>query len=243
MKSLLISGISGKVGSYLLKLAKNYSFNVVCGVDRKTFSDADCPVYKTFSEVKENVDVVIDFSSPALTEQAIEFAESRKCPILSGTTALLIHQKTKLKKLSEKIPVCWSSNFSKTMIHFLQSAFILKQTLNDFDTILIEEHNKNKKDSPSGTANYLAEQLSIKQIHALRGGNIAGIHKIVFLGDGEEVELIHRAYDKSVFAKGALLCATNLLSKEKGFYTVSNLLIDKNQIGRASCRERVSACV
>ena len=147
MHSLLISGISGKVGTKLAKLAKDYSFNVTCGVDRKTFSDVDCPVYKSFNEVKENVDVVIDFSSPALTEQAIEFAEMRNCAILSGTTALLINQKTKLKNLSKKVPVCWASNFSKSTLRFLESAAFLKNSLSEFDVVLVEEHNKNKKDS------------------------------------------------------------------------------------------------
>ena len=230
MTSLLISGISGNIGSQLLKLAKNYSFNVTCGVDRKTFSDADCPVYNSFYEVKENVDVIIDFSSPALTEQAIEFAETRGCALLSGTTALLINQKLKLKNLAEKSPVCWANNFSKSIIPFLQSALLLKNELENAEMVLIEEHNKNKKDSPSGTANFLAERLQIKQIHSVRGGTVSGSHKIIFYGDGEQIEIMHKTYDKSIFAKGALSCAQKLLTKEKGFYSVDQLLCVKANI-------------
>ncbi len=224
--SLLISVISGKVGSFLLKTAKEYSFNVICGVDRKTFSDADCPVYQNFSEVKENVDVVIDFSSPALLDEAIDFAEKQGCALVSGTTALLVNQKLKLKKLAQNNAVCWANNFSKNIIPFLNCAISLKSHLKDFDVCMIEEHNKNKKDSPSGTANYIAERLGIKEIHSIRGGNVSGIHKIIFLGNGEEIEISHRAYDKSLFAKGALYCANKLLEKEKGFYTVSDLITE-----------------
>ena len=91
---------------------------------------------------------------------------------------------------------------------------------------MIEEHNKNKKDSPSGTAKFLANNLQITDIFSVRGGNVAGVHKIIFLGNGEEIEITHRAYEKSIFAKGALYCAQKLLTKEKGFFTLEQLLND-----------------
>jgi 4-hydroxy-tetrahydrodipicolinate reductase len=100
----------------------------------------------------------------------------------------------------------------------------LKNKLTSFDSVIIEEHNKNKKDSPSGTAKQLSEILRIQEIHSLRGGNISGLHKIIFLGDGEEIEITHRAYEKGIFAKGALFCATMLLNKEKGFYSLNDLI-------------------
>lgn len=224
MKSLLISGISGKVGSQVLKFANKHSFNVICGVDRKTFSDADCPVYSDFSEVKENVDVIIDFSSPALFEQVIDFAKRRKCKLVTGTTALLTNQTVKLKQLSEYVAVCHSNNFSNAIFPFVWACEKLASTLKDFDRVLIEEHNKFKKDSPSGTAKMIAERLSISQIHAIRGGNVAGVHKIIFYGQDEEIEICHTVYNKSVFANGALKCAYELLGKEKGLFTVENLI-------------------
>ncbi len=224
MKSLLISGISGQVGTQVARLAKEYSFNVVCGVDRKTFSEVDCPIYQNFNEVKENIDIIIDFSSPSLTEEAIDFATERGCALVSGTTALLINQKFKLKLLSQIKPVCHSNNFSQNIIHFLNASRLLKKQLKDFDVTLIEEHNKNKKDSPSGTAKRLAEALCIKNVHSIRGGSISGLHKIIFLGNGEEIEIIHRAYEKSIFAKGALYCAQKLLTKEKGLYSLNDII-------------------
>ena len=223
MKSLLVSGISGQVGSHIQKLASKYSFNLVCGVDRKRFSDADCPVYNSFSEVKENIDLIIDFSSPALLEEAIDFSLKKGCKLVSGTTALLTNQISKLKELSKITAVCHSNNFSKSVVPFIWASEQLKNSLGDFDCVLVEEHNKNKKDAPSGTAKQIADRLNIDQIHPIRGGSVSGVHKILFLGMGEEIEITHRAYEKSVFARGALYCAQVLMEKEKGLYTVESL--------------------
>jgi 4-hydroxy-tetrahydrodipicolinate reductase len=159
-----------------------------------------------------------------LTDEAIDFAIERQIPLVSGTTALLLNQKFKLKLLSEIKPVCHSNNFSQNLIHFTNASKLLKNKLTSFDSVIIEEHNKNKKDSPSGTAKQLSEILRIQEIHSLRGGNISGLHKIIFLGDGEEIEITHRAYEKGIFAKGALFCATMLLNKEKGFYSLNDLI-------------------
>ncbi|MBR3864259.1 MAG: hypothetical protein IKJ19_03975 [Clostridia bacterium] len=224
MKSLLISGISGQVGTYLSKFAKNYGFNLICGVDRKRFCEADCPIYTSFNEVKENVDLIIDFSSPALCSEAIDFCFKNDCKLVVGTTGLFTAQLENLKLLSQTNAVCKENNFSKSIVPFLQACNIIKSSLPEFDLSLIEEHHKRKKDAPSGTAKFLAEHLQITDVHSLRGGNVAGVHKVVFLGEGEEIEITHRAYEKGIFAKGALYCAQKLLKKEKGLFSLEQLL-------------------
>lgn len=230
MKSLLISGISGQVGYYLAKLAKNYQFNVVCGVDRKRFCEVDCPIYTTFNEVKENVDIVIDFSSPALCDQAIDFCIKNNSKLVVGTTALMHIHNEKLKELSAQTAVCKENNFSKSLIPLLKACELINNYLPEFDKNLIETHRKHKKDSPSGTAKALSEKLDINEVFSLRGGNVAGVHKILFLGEGEEIEITHRAYEKSVFAKGALFCANKLMQKEKGVFTLDQLLSEENPL-------------
>ena len=79
-------------------------------------------------------------------------------------------------------------------------------------------------DENATEAKKIADELTISQVFPIRGGNISGLHKIIFLGDGEEIEITHRAYEKSVFAKGALYCANKLLQKEKGLYTIEQLI-------------------
>ena len=224
MNNLLISGSSGKVGLYVRKLAKDYGFDVVCGVDKNNFCDADFPVYKTFSEVKENVDAIIDFSSPSLALAALLFAQETKAAFVCGTTALKPDFYKQAKLASQKIPVCVDSNFSRAVHVFSDAAQNLSIKLNDFDSAIIETHNVKKKDSPSGTALFLSEKTHIKQIYSVRGGNVCGEHKIVFMGDGEQIEIIHRATDKSVFAKGALKAANFLINKKVGFFGADQAL-------------------
>lgn len=224
MNSLLISGISGKVGKVLAQISKSYNFNLVCGVDKKQFSNVDCPIYTTFSEVKENIDIVIDFSSDSLTEEAINFSNERKCALVCGTTALKTETLEKLKTLSKYLPVCYSSNFSKSINLLIEYANNLKNNLPDFNCVIIEEHSKTKIDNPSGTAKLIAKKTGITDILSVRGGNNSGVHKILFMGEDEEIEIIHRSYNRTLFAKGALLCANKLISKKQGFYTASQLL-------------------
>ena len=224
MNSLLISGISGKVGKVLTQISKSYNFNVVCGIDKKQFSNVDCPIYTTFNEVKENVDIIIDFSSDSLAEEAIKFANERNCALLCGTTALKNSTLEKLKKLSKHSPVCYSSNFSKSINLLVEYLTNLKNNLPEFNCVIIEEHSKTKVDAPSGTAKLIAQKTGITDILSVRGGNNAGVHKIIFMGEDEEIEIIHRSYNRALFAKGALICANKLLNKKQGFYTANQLL-------------------
>ena len=133
MKSLLISGINGQVGVHLAKLANSYGFNLICGVDRKRFSEVDCPVYTSFNDVKENVDIIIDFSSPALCSEAISYCLKNDCKLLVGTTGLTINQLESLKVLAKKSAVCKESNFSRSIITFLQACKVIKNSLSEFD--------------------------------------------------------------------------------------------------------------
>lgn len=224
MKSLLISGISGKVGSFVYDYAHAFSFSVMCGVDKNDFTEANCPIYKSFDEVKENIDVIIDFSSPELTEKAVEFAIENKVALVCGTTALTEKTKEKLRELSLIRPVTVCNNFSKGFATFTDSVKKLNNSLKDFDVEICETHNKTKKDAPSGSAIVLAKQVDCIKIHSLRGGNPAGVHSVYFLGNGEEITVTHRVYDKSVFAVGALQTANYILTRKSGLIDFDEVL-------------------
>lgn len=223
MKNLLISGIGGKVGLHLKKLASNYGFNIICGVDKNTFIEADFPVYTTFFEVKEQVDFIIDFSSPSLSENAVDFALLNDCKLVCGTTNLTTKIMKKINNLSQKTAVCISSNFSVGMPAYINAIKILKQTIPHFDCSVFEIHNAQKKDAPSGTAKDILQECKINDCVSIRGGNVAGVHTTLFLGVGEEIEITHRAYDKSIFANGALKCAVALINKQKGLFKPCDL--------------------
>ena len=88
----------------------------------------------------------------------------------------------------------------------------------------IELYAKTSTDKTLKVFNGNLESYNAKEIYSLRGGSLPGLHKIIFLGEGEEIEITHRAYDKSIFAKGALFCASKLINKEKGFYSLNDLI-------------------
>lgn len=224
MKNLLISGL-GSVGKFVYALAENYDFSVACCIDKDKFKKVDCPIYSSFDEVKENIDAVIDFSSDHLCSNAVDFAIKNKCSFLSGTTALSEKTVAKIHDLSHNAAVCLAANYSKGMLLLYRLAKYASEKLPDFDGEIIEAHNRFKKDAPSGSAKELMKYADITKTHSLRGGNVAGVHSVCFYGNGEEITITHRAYDKSVFAQGALSAAKKLLEVPNGLYSAEELLV------------------
>lgn len=225
-KNLLISGV-GKVGKYIYDLAESLNFSVVCCIDNNRFIKVDCPIYSSFDEVKENVDIIIDFSSNALCMQAVEFALKNKCVFITGTTALSNKTKNRINVLSKSVAVCVATNFSQGMSVVYEIAKYAIEHLSQFDVGLVELHSCLKKDAPSGTAKKIASLLSIKNVHSLRGGDVAGVHTIYLLGKGEEITITHRAYTKEIFAYGALQAAKIICNKSSGLYSIEELFNEK----------------
>lgn len=222
MKDLLVSGISGKNGKIVAELCSSYGFNLACGVDEKAFGEADCPVYRSFAEVKENADYLIDFSSPVLSEKAIDFAEKFGVKTIIATTALSKRFYEKAAQASKKIPIVVSSNFSRAMLAFQIYTQKLCRFLNDdFARTIIDIHGAEKKDAPSGTAKKLAELTNTRNLLSVRAGNSAGEHRILLSGKDEEIELIHKALSRSVFARGALEAANFLSDKNNGLFSAA----------------------
>lgn len=229
MKTLLISGISGKMGREIYTHSELFSFTTICGVDKKTLFDFEypCPIYSNFDEVKENIEMIIDFSANTLTEIAVRFAEKINIPIVIGTTALTDKTLETIKICAKTIPVCLSANYSKGVNAFIRATQSLNADLNDFDKNIIEVHHKEKRDKPSGTAKQLSNALSLSDnslIYSLRCGKNSGIHSVYFSGESEEIVITHRAYNRSEFAKGALTAATKLLNKKSGLYSFTELI-------------------
>jgi 4-hydroxy-tetrahydrodipicolinate reductase len=97
--------------------------------------------------------------------------------------------------------------------------------LADFDFCIIDKHHNRKKDSPSGTALFLAKQVPRQaQIVSLREGNIFGKHSCDFAGENELLTITHEAFNREVFASGALKCARWIVGKNPGLYTMEDYL-------------------
>lgn len=230
MTNALIVGISGNMGSLIYKNAKDYGFNVVCGVDLNLNGNFDCPVYKTFDEIKENVEIVIDFSTPKVLTDTARFALANKTKLFYGVTGLSKSDENLLKNLSKDLAVFLSYNTSpyvNLMLNLVSA--IAKFGFSSAD--ILETHHRNKKDAPSGTAiaiknaitPYAIDENSVTT-HSIRGGNVVGTHKAVFFSGDEILSVTHTALSKETFAVNALKECVFLSKKQRGFFTIEDFM-------------------
>ncbi len=197
----------------------------------------------------KHVDVVIDFSAPAATQELCEVALSNPHPLVIATTGFSEHQQNLIVEASKLMPVLYSSNMSAGIALLKQLVEKVSSTLKDFDIEIVEMHHRNKVDAPSGTALTLAEfaakgrGLDIEKVRisgrdgqigartkdeiavmALRGGDIVGKHTVGFYNDGEFIELSHTATSRETFSKGAILAAKWIVGKDNGLYSINDAL-------------------
>ena len=249
MINILICGICGKMGANLREvIAADDDTKVACGVDTCGCL-AHIPVYKAYSQVKENVDVIIDFSSPAALYGELEWAKSKRVPVILATTGYTEDDSGYIEKCSKEIAIFKTANFSVGVNLLVKLVREAAEALGEsFDIEIIEKHHRLKADAPSGTALMLADSANKafgakKQymygregvvgkrsseigMHAVRGGTVVGEHEVIFAGEDEIITLSHSARSKKVFAAGALKAAKWIIGKPAGKYDMSNVLED-----------------
>jgi 4-hydroxy-tetrahydrodipicolinate reductase len=193
------------------------------------------------------LDIIVDFSQPNAFPQACAWAESHGCPLVSGTTAIGGEGEAALVELAKKVAVLWEPNMSLGVLVLGQLIAQATRLLGPgFDLEMVEVHHRKKVDAPSGTAVRLAEAAVAERpelknvpgrdglvgprqaqelgMHGVRGGDVIGDHTMHFLGDGERLELTHRATSREVFAHGALRAAAWLVGKKPGRYRLADTL-------------------
>ncbi len=228
--------------------ADDHDISIVAGIDRMG-ADASYPVYKAFADVKEEADVLIDFSSASALEDLLAFCKAKRLPAVICSTGYSDDQLAEIKKAADVLPIFKSGNMSLG-INLLcdiirQSAAVLGL---DYDIEIIEKHHNRKIDAPSGTAYMLADaakagleqdmklvydRQSIRErrekdsigISSVRGGTIPGEHSIIFAGKDEVIEFKHTIYSREVFAVGAIRAAKYIAGKtEPGMYDMGNVI-------------------
>jgi len=191
-------------------------------------------------------DVLVDFSLPESTAQALEACLGAGKPLVTGVTGMDEALKARLADAGERIAVLAAPNMSLGVALLSrmaeQAAKVLGQ---DFDIEVSEAHHRHKKDAPSGTALALAEVMTQARGSApaapgtdrrgvrepgsigfsvVRAGDIVGEHTVLFAGAGERLELSHRAQSRATFAHGALRAARWILGKPAGLYKLADTL-------------------
>lgn len=236
------------MGKEIIIASKNQAdMKIVCGFDREEDFDGEFPIYNKIENIKENIDVIIDFSVPVATFEILKYAKDKKIPVVVATTGFSEEQLNEIKELSKEIPVFRSSNMSLDINLMASIVQKVAEVLTDSDIEIIETHHNKKIDSPSGTAILLAnainevfnnekeynfdrmnkrEKRNPKEIgfSAIRGGNIVGEHTVQFFSENETLEITHKSYSRQVFAEGALKAAEFIIKQPIGLYDMKNLV-------------------
>lgn len=250
MLKVLVCGIGGKMGGNIVDLLKgDNEAQVACGVDIHAPEGCKVPVYPSFSEVMERVDVIIDFSSPAVLEDELKYAVANGVPAVLASTGYTAAQLEEIKAAAEQTAIFKTANFSlgvNLLVGLVKkAAAVLGES---FDIEIVERHHNQKVDAPSGTALMLADAMNgvLEQkrqyvegrsgivgkrgneigIHAVRGGTIVGEHEVMFAGEDEIISLSHSARSKRVFAVGAIRAAKWMAGKPAGLYDMNDVLKD-----------------
>jgi 4-hydroxy-tetrahydrodipicolinate reductase len=235
---IAIYGARGRMGQAIARLAPDHGVEVVLPIDK---GEGDLASLK-----KSGAEVLIDFSTPDAFVTAARACADAGVALVSGTTGLDESHRVTLSDAAKRVAVLWEPNMS---VGVLVLAALLRDAIkmlgDGFDVEIVETHHRLKVDAPSGTAKRLAEvalearkgpQVTGREgkpgkrtndevgVLAVRGGDVIGDHVVHLLGQGERLELTHRATSRDVFAHGALRAAAWIANKPAGRYALSDIL-------------------
>ncbi|ULG72269.1 4-hydroxy-tetrahydrodipicolinate reductase [Macrococcus brunensis] len=239
MKILLVG--YGAMNERVARLAEERGHSIA-GIITKSDKSYPYPSFKIEDEWPA-AEVIIDFSHPDLSLPVIR--KKQPVPLVMATTGRKEEIIQALESAAAMKPVFFSANMSYG-VHILTE--IIKYSvplLQSFDIELTEKHHRKKVDAPSGTLVKLYDAIKEKRqesypvydrtelesprtddeigINVVRGGTIVGEHEVLFAGQDETIQIIHRAQSKDIFASGSLDVAEKLINKKPGFYTFDNL--------------------
>ena len=243
---IILCGYGGHMGREVRTCAERDEHSeIVAGVDPMIPADGIC--VPSFAECTAEADVIIDFSHHSMTGALLDFAEAKGLPVVLATTGQTDEEKARIRQAAGKIPVFLAANYSlgiATLTDLVKRAAALYP---DGEIEIVEQHHDRKLDAPSGTA--LALFNAVKEvrpaaeahcgrngqgkrtkdevgIHAIRMGNIVGVHEVMIGTQNERITLKHEAFSRGVFAEGSIKAAAFLVGKPAGMYDMKDLLED-----------------
>jgi len=252
---LAVNGATGRMGQALLGLLRDDKRFELCAAiaserheGKPVFAGSDALAYS--SGWPNGLDVVIDFSGPAGLAAALDYCEANQVALVTGTTGIDAALARRLDNAS--IAHLHATNFSLGVAVLTRLLRQASAALSDWDLEIVEAHHGRKEDAPSGTALSLgkaaaqARGTTLEQdaVYAregrtgprktgtigfavVRGGDIVGEHSAMLIGQGERLELGHRATDRSIFARGAIEAACWLAGKPAGAYDLDAMLAER----------------
>ncbi|MDX2373424.1 4-hydroxy-tetrahydrodipicolinate reductase [Psychrobacter sp. PP-21] len=252
MGRMLIEAVQNNAKTILNAAIERQGSSLV-GTDAGEVAAIGClevQIVDNLETVINDIDVLIDFSLPDATEQNMQVCAEHNVAMVIGTTGFNEAQEQVLAKASEAIAIVYAGNYSTGVNLSLKLLGMAAKAFGtDADVEIIEAHHKHKIDAPSGTAYMMAEAVADARgqnlkdvaiygregqtgeretgtigIHAVRGGEIVGDHTVMFIADGEVVEITHRARERMTFAAGAVRAATWVTEQAVGQYNMQDVL-------------------
>ena len=241
MTRIAINGSKGKMGQALIE-AINSSSQSDFGAG---FDKGD-----NLIDLISNFEVLIDFSRPEASLNALAVCKGAGKAMVIGTTGFTDSELELIGQASKEIPIVFAPNMSVGVNLTLKILETSAKVIGPDSSIeIIEAHHRYKVDSPSGTAlkmgeviaNSLGRDLSECAVYgregieeprdmntigfsSIRGGDVVGEHTVAFFMDGERVEITHKASSRMIYANGAVRAANWLSDKSSGLYSMQDVL-------------------
>ena len=243
MIRVIVCGALGRMGRATTeKIAQAPDMELAARVDVAT---TDSSVLRSLEEFNGQADLIIDFSFHTATPAIMAWATAHNTAVIMCTTGHDEAEQAAITAAAQEIPVFQSANMSLGIALLIELAKKTAAAFPDADIEIVETHHNRKADAPSGTA--LALGKAIQQVrqdatlhmgrsgmckrqpeeigmHAIRRGNIPGIHEVIISTDTQSISLKHEVYDRALFADGALSAARFLAGKPAGLYQMTDLI-------------------
>ena len=226
---------NGRMGKVLAGLCKEAGYELAGMVGPGDVESVDA---------LNHFDAAMDFSYPGNLEPLLARAVRDHVPLVLGTTGYSAEQIEAIHEAAREIPIVYATNYSTGVTVMNRLVREAAKALEGFDIEIVETHHRMKVDAPSGTAKTLLSNVDPDGMHpvvdgrsgivgargneigmhALRGGTVAGEHRVYFFGEKEEIEIRHRADDREIFARGAVRALGFILNVAPGLYNMEDVL-------------------
>jgi 4-hydroxy-tetrahydrodipicolinate reductase len=249
MTAIGILGAHGRMGRAIANEAAGAGATIAGGIDKEGAVHGD---HASAEALARASDVLVDFTAPDALQANLDAAVAAGTPIVIGTTGLKPEHHAAIDAAAEKIALVQTANTS-VGLNLLRALVeeAARRLGPEWDIEILDAHHRHKLDSPSGSALLLGASANIGRgaastieknrfdrmqegphareeggiyYSSIRGGSAAGDHLVVFAGEGERIELGHRAENRAIFAKGAVKAALWLAGKAPGRYTMADVL-------------------
>lgn len=242
---ILLNGACGRMGKEVERIVSASENHKIAAKVDKMAAESGC--YTNIDDFDGSADMIIDFSNHLGTQELMSFAVKNRIPAVIATTGHTDEELEIINNAAKEIPVFHSANMSLGVALLVELAVKTAAVMPDADIEIVETHHNRKLDAPSGTALMIANAIKTVRekalfklgragtakrekdeigIHAVRRGNIVGIHEVLVSTDSQTITLKHEAHSRALFAEGAVSAAEFLLGKPAGLYDMKSIIAD-----------------